>query len=246
MATAARKKLEKPARRVLKAPAVRRGELVDAALRLFLSKGYEKTTINDVIAATRLSKGAFYHHFRAKEDLLEEISRAIASKAIADAAGALKGKPIGALERLNALFGELRGWKTQHMGELRALFANILMPENAVLYDRITSASIAALTPILAEIIEQGANEGVFTVEDSRASADSILWFRIATRPVLARAMEMAASGAVDEAVDMLANRLRAEAAIIDRILGLPVGSVDLMGPVDEMRTMTLLWRREC
>jgi AcrR family transcriptional regulator len=60
--------------RVLKAPAVRRAELIDCAQRLFLTRGYERTTINDVIAAAGLSKGAFYHHFRSKEDMLEAIA----------------------------------------------------------------------------------------------------------------------------------------------------------------------------
>ena len=61
-------------RRVVKAPAVRREELIDCAQRLFLAQGYEKTTINEVIAATGLSKGAFYHHFRSKEDLLAAVN----------------------------------------------------------------------------------------------------------------------------------------------------------------------------
>ena len=43
--------------RVLKAPAVRRAELIDCAQRLFLSKGYERTTINDVIDATGALEG---------------------------------------------------------------------------------------------------------------------------------------------------------------------------------------------
>ena len=59
--------------RVLKAPAVRRAELIDCAQRLFLTRGYERTTINDVIAAAGLSKGAFYHHFRSKEAFAEEV-----------------------------------------------------------------------------------------------------------------------------------------------------------------------------
>ena len=59
---------------MIKAPAVRRAELIDCAQRLFLAKGYERTTINDVIAATGLSKGAFYHHFRAKEECRSGVS----------------------------------------------------------------------------------------------------------------------------------------------------------------------------
>ncbi len=43
------------------------------ALRLFLEKGYRGTSINDILAAVNLSKGAFYHHVKSKNDLLERI-----------------------------------------------------------------------------------------------------------------------------------------------------------------------------
>ena len=68
--------------RVVKAAAVRRLELLDIAQRLFLERGYERTTVNDVIDAAGVSKGAFYHHFRAKEDLLEAIAERMARQSL--------------------------------------------------------------------------------------------------------------------------------------------------------------------
>lgn len=45
--------------------------ILDVSLKLFLIKGYEKTTIQDIIDALGdLSKGAIYHHFKSKEDIL--------------------------------------------------------------------------------------------------------------------------------------------------------------------------------
>src|SRR5215469_14412274 len=96
--------------RVVKAAAVRRAELVDVAQRLFLEKGYERTTINDVIAATQLSKGAFYHHFRAKEELLEAIAERFAQQALS-VATAVQAASLTALQRLNLLLAVSREWK---------------------------------------------------------------------------------------------------------------------------------------
>ena len=61
---------------------MRRLELVDLAQRLFLERGYERTTVNDVIDAAGVSKGAFYHHFRAKEELLEAIAERFARQSL--------------------------------------------------------------------------------------------------------------------------------------------------------------------
>ena len=44
--------------------------ILDTATRLFLQKGYDKTTLQDIIDATKLSKGAIYHHFASKEAIL--------------------------------------------------------------------------------------------------------------------------------------------------------------------------------
>src|SRR5215475_13339333 len=92
-----------PRPRIVKAPAVRRAEFIDCAQRLFLGKGYERTTINDVIAAAGVSKGAFYHHFRAKEDLLEAIAARFAEQSLAYATEVQSDASLNALQRLNKL-----------------------------------------------------------------------------------------------------------------------------------------------
>jgi len=48
-----------------------REELLLVAFRLFLTKGYEGTTMTDLASASGLSKGAFHHHFSRKPDLFE-------------------------------------------------------------------------------------------------------------------------------------------------------------------------------
>lgn len=45
-------------------------KIIDAAWELFQEVGYENATVNDIIKKSGTSRGAFYHHFRAKEDLL--------------------------------------------------------------------------------------------------------------------------------------------------------------------------------
>ena len=44
--------------------------IINAAWELFEKQGYEKTTINEIIEVSETSRGAFYHHFRGKEDLM--------------------------------------------------------------------------------------------------------------------------------------------------------------------------------
>ncbi len=52
------------------AHALRRDEFVDAAQRLIAAKGYEALSIQDLLDDLGASKGAFYHYFGSKSDLL--------------------------------------------------------------------------------------------------------------------------------------------------------------------------------
>ena len=52
--------------------------ILDVAYKLFLEKGYEKTTIQDIVDNMNgLTKGALYHHFKSKEDVLIGVSNRI-------------------------------------------------------------------------------------------------------------------------------------------------------------------------
>ena len=227
---------------MVKAPAVRRAELIDCAQRLFLEKGYERTTVGDVIAATALSKGAFYHHFRAKEDLLEAIAERFARQAVDQAAGAQADPRLNALQRLNLMLAMTREWKGEHLPALRAMFTTLLRPDNAVLYHRIVGAVFQAMAPTLTAVIEQGQAEGVFDLTDASIAAEALLWLGEGRRLLVVQALDAAEAGDIDGATRMLLKRLRAEEAMIDRILGLPAGSIQLAGSDDYLRSMVVAW----
>ena len=59
-----------PVRPRTKPPEVRREELMDAAERIFLSKGIAGTSVDEIVAAADVAKGTFYIHFESKEKLL--------------------------------------------------------------------------------------------------------------------------------------------------------------------------------
>lgn len=48
-------------------------KIIITAARLFMEKGYEQTSIQDILDATELSKGGLYHHFRSKDEILEAV-----------------------------------------------------------------------------------------------------------------------------------------------------------------------------
>lgn len=223
--------------RIIKAAADRKNELIDCAEALFFEKGYDATTVADILARARLSKGAFYHHFESKEELLDALTDRITRSMIASARDILEDETLDALTRLNRFLARGGQWKRQTAPRLSVVYATIFKPENAVLYQRMVGAAVTALTPVLTKIVEQGAREGTFDVPDPTIVSEVLLHIVTARQSLTIEAVQMAFSGELDRAADLLEQRIAVEQKVIDRILAVPEGSVVLFAP-GYIRTM--------
>jgi AcrR family transcriptional regulator len=67
---------------VRRSPVERR--ILDAALRLFAERGFDGTSVQEIVAAARVTKGALYHYFDSKDDLLYEIHHSLIGRQLAD------------------------------------------------------------------------------------------------------------------------------------------------------------------
>ena len=79
-----------------------RQEILRTAARLFQQRGYDATSMNDVAAALKLSKGGLYHHFQSKDEILFEIMNHAMELTQERVIGPVRGI-VGAEERLRAL-----------------------------------------------------------------------------------------------------------------------------------------------
>lgn len=53
---------------------IARNKIISAAAKLFSEKGYDETTMQDIMQISGLSKGAIYHYFKSKQEILDYIS----------------------------------------------------------------------------------------------------------------------------------------------------------------------------
>ena len=66
-------------------PEATRRELLDVALRLIGERGFDGTPVALIVEQAGVTKGAFYHHFSSKEDVLRQIHHSYASEMLAGA-----------------------------------------------------------------------------------------------------------------------------------------------------------------
>ena len=76
-----------------------REQLIEVATRLFAENGYEDTSIEDVLAAAGVSRGALYHHFAGKDALFAAVVESVESRVMVDLAAAAVDvtDPVGRL-----------------------------------------------------------------------------------------------------------------------------------------------------
>ena len=100
--------------------AATRASLVDAARKVFGARGFADTSLDEVVAEARVTKGALYHHFRGKEDLFaavyEQVQREVSDNVVTEF---LRPDPWEALQ-LGCELGSMRIWTLQ-CSELRCV-----------------------------------------------------------------------------------------------------------------------------
>lgn len=155
--------------RIVKNAAERREEIVAAACRLFLSKGYDKTTMQEVMHEVQVAKGTIYHYFKSKEELLEAAISSIVKEEIDQLQQVMENSRGSALDKIEQL--ALAGIDSHD----QELLDHLHQPGNAGMHIRLLAALITKQAPLYAELIRQGCEEGIFETETPLECAEFIL-----------------------------------------------------------------------
>ena len=78
--------------------------ILDVSTRLFSEKGYDDTSLQDIINETKLSKGAIYHHFSSKEDILKAIFHRLGNENAEIFAKIRDDSRLSGIEKLRQIF----------------------------------------------------------------------------------------------------------------------------------------------
>jgi AcrR family transcriptional regulator len=205
---------------------VRRDAFLDVAQRLVETKGYEVMSVQDVLDALEVSKGAFYHYFDSKQAMLEAIVERFADGGMAAIAPILRDPDLPALKKLERVFAGIAGWKAQRKDLVVAITEVWNSDSNAIVREKLRRMTVRLLVPLLAAVVRQGVDEGVFSV----VSPDE-------TATVLVSLMLGFQEQAVNLFIARQANTIPFEIVertiagfnqAFERILGVPKGSLTL------------------
>lgn len=156
--------------RIVKKAVERKSEIVQAARSLFQTKGYDKTTMQDVMDHLGIAKGTIYHYFKSKEELLEAVTENIVDENIKQIQISMKGMMGNALEKIRLLV-EAGSIATDN----HEILEHLHQPGNTGMHIRLLAATLVKQAPLYAELIRQGCEEEIFQTDTPLECAEFIL-----------------------------------------------------------------------
>jgi AcrR family transcriptional regulator len=148
--------------RIVKAPDERRSELIACAQKLFYSKGYESTSVRDIVDEVGVAKGTFYYYFDSKQAVLEALVADLVAQMLAQFEAILADETLNAVEKWAPAFQVIGDWKIERKDELLAVARVMRADENVPFIHKLRTQRTQMMVPILTNIISQGIEEGVF------------------------------------------------------------------------------------
>lgn len=152
-----------------------RGALVGSAWSLFSRKGFEATTVEAIAAHAGVSKGAFYHHFASKQEILDAVAQRLSAEFFQSLRPELDDTRVPATVRLGRLLASMRAWRLANVDIVAELMRTLYRDENVRLRVRVNRGMLEAATPVLAGLIRDGVAQGVFSVSDPERTARMVL-----------------------------------------------------------------------
>lgn len=197
--------------RLIKNPEERRNEILDAAEVLFMTKGYTKATVMDILQACNIAKGTFYYYFQSKEEVMNAIVMRFILKGEEAARRVVSDPKLDAHDKIFHIIMAQNEPDDKKLG----LIEQLHHVQNVEMHQKSLVETVLRLSPILAEVVEQGIQEGVFHTPNPQESIEFLL---VSSQFLLDQ-------GIFQWKKEELQKKVEAFSQIVERVLGAKEGS---------------------
>lgn len=147
-------------------------QILDKALHLFLEKGFDKTSISDILDSLNIARGTLYYHFESKEAIMDAIIARQAQKVIQKVEKIVDDHSLPVYDKLFALFAAMN-FSDLNGGQQMIDYLN--QPQNALFHEKNNQMIVEKISPLLAQVIEEGIQKTNFENPFPLYTAEMIL-----------------------------------------------------------------------
>lgn len=202
--------------------AAKRGEILDAAQRLVLTRGYEQMSIQDILDEVRISSGAFHHYFDSRGALLEAFVERMKQALEKPLLPIIHDPHLNAVEKLQGFFDTLDRLRITHKADIIKLGRVWYSDDNAIVRIKVDEAIREQRAPLITEIVLQGVREGIFTIDYPDTAGEVILALLHGMGNTHARLLLSLDQGQDDRLIEEIVTTHAAYMDALERVLGAP------------------------
>ncbi len=206
-------------------------EYLEVALELFHEKGYDKTTVQEIIDNMGVSKGAFYHYFKSKEDVLTAIAEEYSNAAIRIIESIANDQEYNAIEKINKLIEAVNTYKGSREKYRAKMKSTILAEKNPRLEKKIMDAIKPPSVKLFQQILDQAVTTNYLDQTDTEELAIVLLHnihdLNAAIDSLISKYQTRTGFDS-DNFIKELESKLEFYEKLFDRIVGFKSGSIKL------------------
>lgn len=150
-----------------------RDKILDAAEELFITKGFDHTSTNDIMKKAGIARGTLYNHFKSKEDVLDGMTERMTGRMLEKAAKIIEDKELPILTRMTGAIIALNA-DTELGNEV---MEQMHRPQNALLHQKVQEQLIGGIVPLLDNLIEEGKKEALFHTEYGTEAVEMLMLY---------------------------------------------------------------------
>ena len=196
-----------------------REKIMQEAQILFAQKGYEATSVQNIIDAVGIAKGTFYYYFASKEALLEETVTSVIKMQAELIMSQLEESDENALDKFASFMRLQSQWKSTQFDVLYMTLKILYSDQNCLYIKKVKEKNTKYYLPIMNLIIKQGIEEGVFETPYPNTIGEMVIRLSNDFSDTIARAFVN--YHAYDDLLGFLQERIDLLLHCIERLIGI-------------------------
>jgi Transcriptional regulator len=155
-----------------KYPEITRARILEAAKKLFMEKGWEETTVQDIVdELADVTRGAFYHHFQSKDDIIDAVTTQMFSGNVTSLIEQNSNLKMNGLNKLRQLLSA----SLENEEQLQFVKVAPSVLQSPILIGKQVKDCVLSIAPHICECIEEGNRDGSLKVAQPRQASETFI-----------------------------------------------------------------------
>jgi len=205
-------------------PEEKKSAIIETAEDFFFNKGFDNTSVNMIIGKLKISKGAFYHHFKSKIHLLDSVTEMVVKKELNALNFTFTNTNFSPIEKVNKIMSINKRWEIRTGKIVFNFMKSVYNDENITMRRKIFRKNMSMMAPKINKLIYEGIQTGDFKIEPNELLGEVMININYTVNEEIAYALlnlEISEKNLLN-----LIGKLKIYETIYDNLLNVESGSV--------------------